>query len=362
VEFTPFRYMSWAKGRRARVRFPLAMSGLPAPGPELLPLTAELLTLEEVDAYGPASLRAAVADAYGVRPGQVLLAGGTSEANFVLAGVLLAPGDEVLVEDPGYEVLATLGSWFGARTAPLPRTCADGFRLPLDAVAARLGPRTRLVIVTSPHNPSGATLRTEDLRGLGELMERHGAHAIVDEVYRDFQTAPGPIAQAVHPRLLTTSSLTKVYGLGSIRAGWALAPEDIVEKGQQMLDFMSVAPPSVPCRIAQSAFRARAALLGRAHGVVVAGRPVAAAFLRDARRLAAALPDAGIVFFARTVPAVDTLAFAEWLVREEETQVVPGDFFGAPGFVRVGFGAGAETVREGLERLERGLARFGGRA
>src|SRR5688572_7424031 len=78
VEFTPFRYMSWAKDKRARVRFPLAMSGLPAPGPELLPLTAELLTLDEVDPYGPASLRAAIAEAYGVTADRVLLAGGTS--------------------------------------------------------------------------------------------------------------------------------------------------------------------------------------------------------------------------------------------------------------------------------------------
>jgi aspartate/methionine/tyrosine aminotransferase len=358
MKFSPFAYMSWAKARFPRPRFDLAVSGMAPPGPDLLPLDDSLLTLHGVSPVQHRGLREDIARTYGVSQQQVLLANGTSEANYLVAALLLSPGDRVLVETPAYEVLGNIGALFGAETGSFSRYADDGFAFRAARVVEAWQPATRLVILTTPHNPSGACASAEELAALGAHLDRHDAYALVDEVYRDFQAAPGPVAAVLHPRLITTASLTKVYGLGAIRVGWALAPADLVARGYQYYDYMGVNQPTISLCIAQAGL-ARLEML-RHHALHRAreNAVLVQRFLDNSSHFAGTLPEAGIIAFLRATPAIDTRHFAEWLCDHYQTLVAPGDFFGLPGFVRLGFGGAAPDVEEGLRRLEAGLADY----
>lgn len=355
MDFQAFDYMAWAKRHQGSVEFDLSVSGMPAPGPELFPLDPAWLSLKGATAELRSALKARIAAAYGVAADEVLLAAGTSEANFLVCGALLRPGDRVLAERPGYQGLTRLPTVFGAAVDRFERGPADGWAFDLERIAQAWRPGTRLLLLTTPHNPTGAVTPPEALRALGAWLAERDAHAVVDEVYRDFLPDAAPVAQALHPRLITTASLTKVCGLGALRAGWALAPRALVERAEQLYDFMGVNPPTTMLLAALAAFDARPALLERAWARAAENRAQLAHMLGKTPALSGLLPERGIVALLRLPGGRDAPGFVERLRAEHDTQLVPGDFFDAPGWVRIAYGGAPAQVAAGLSRLRRAL-------
>ena len=183
--------MRWAK-EHAAARYNLANSGLLGCSTDDLVLEPGDVQVNGASRDGYPPLLAAIAERYGVTPGQVVTAPGTSGANFLAFAALIEPGDEVLVERPTYEPLLAALGFLGARVRRFERRFEDGYRLDLDEIRARITDRTRLVVLANPHNPSGVLLPPEEVAGLARLAERAGAHLLVDEVYRDiwFEDAP----------------------------------------------------------------------------------------------------------------------------------------------------------------------------
>jgi aspartate/methionine/tyrosine aminotransferase len=351
MDFEPFDYMAWAKRHQGSVPFDLSASGMPPPPSALFPLDPAWLTVSGASAELRHALKVRIAETYGVGPERVLLAAGTSEANFLVCASLLVPGDRVLVERPAYQALARLPRLFGAEVDRFDRREGASWSVDLDRLVRGWTAGTKLVVLTTPHNPTGAVVDGATLRELGDWLERRDAFALVDEVYRDFLPDPSPVAQVLHPRLISTASLTKVYGLSGLRAGWALAPAAVVERCEQIYDFMAVNPPRIPLHAAIAAFDRRAELLARARETAAANRPRVAAFLRETPALKGALPEAGIIASLRLPRGMDASAFAERLRLEHDTLVAPGDFFDLPGFVRIAYGMSGDVLDAGLVRV-----------
>src|SRR5262249_42402712 len=159
-------------------------------------------------------------------PTRVITGHGCSGANFLAIAALVGAGDDVLIERPTYDPLIGACQLMGARITRFDRRFDNGWRLDLDAIRARLTPRTRLIVITSPHNPTGAVIDSASLTTLGEMAASVGAHVLVDEVYLDganFVVAgrAKPAATLDGP-FLSTASLTKSYGLAGIRCGWVV--------------------------------------------------------------------------------------------------------------------------------------------
>ena len=167
---------------------------------------------------------------------------------------------------------------------------------------------------------------------------------------------PPPVAQSVHPRLITTASLTKVYGLGSLRAGWAIMPEALVSKAEQRYDFMAVNPATTMLNLALSAFTQLAPLRARAQQRAEQNRAVLAAWLRDSKSYSAQLPTSGIITLLQLHQGVDDVVLAQYLAREHEVLVTPGTYFSAPGTLRIAYGLESARFSEALERLEAGAS------
>ncbi|HEY4572990.1 MAG TPA: pyridoxal phosphate-dependent aminotransferase, partial [Thermoanaerobaculia bacterium] len=231
-------YMRWAK-EHAAARYNLANSGMLGCSTADLVLEPEDIQVNAATRDGHPPLLEVIAAQYGVSPGQVVTAPGTSGANFLAFAALAGPGDEVLVERPTYEPLLAALAFLGAQIRRFERRFENGYGLDLDEIRSRLTDRTRLVVLANPHNPSGVMLEPDEVAGLARLAEGAGAHLLVDEVYRDiwFEDAP---ASHVHlgPNVLATSSLTKSYGLSGLRCGWVLAAPDVARRLRLARDFM----------------------------------------------------------------------------------------------------------------------------
>ncbi|HEY1434500.1 MAG TPA: pyridoxal phosphate-dependent aminotransferase, partial [Thermoanaerobaculia bacterium] len=272
-------YMEWAKSR-PRAAIDLAGSNLVACSLADLPGAREALDIAGESPFGYPPLVEAIAERQGVEPDRVATAGGCSGANFLVCAALLEPGDEVLVETPFYDPMPAAARLLGATVRPFARRFEDDYDLDPEAVAAALTPRTRLVMLSNPHNPSGALAKPASLSAVGALAEKRGVHVLVDEVYRDtvFEGRPAPAATQ-SPAFISTSSLTKAYGLASLRCGWTLASPEATLQIRRVRDLVDNWAPMPSDRLSVLAFRNLDALAARARAIIEANAVRVSAWL-----------------------------------------------------------------------------------
>jgi aspartate/methionine/tyrosine aminotransferase len=191
---------------------------------------------------------------------------------------------------------------------------------------------------------------------LAAEAHRRGARFLVDEVYRDALVDPPPSATALGA--IVTSSLTKSYGLGAIRFGWAIAPDAAGAAALQEISFGTIGAHAQPLlALGIAALERREALLAHARATLALNHALFAEACVAARgRIVPAPAPAGVIVWAELPGVPDAQLFAERLLAEQATLVSPGGFFGPPGCVRMGLGGDPEVVRAGLARLGAALA------
>src|ERR1700730_16231767 len=184
-------YMHWAK-TQGNARFNLASSGMPNFPLADLPVRLEELEITGTSGYGDAPLQEALAAKMGAPKECVVAAAGTSMANHLAMAALIAPGDEVLIEHPTYELLLSVAHYLGADVKRFSRTAEDGFRVYASEVAKNMTAHTRVVVLTNLHNPSSAFVDDDTLKKIGEAAACVGACVLVDEAYLEaaYKRAP----------------------------------------------------------------------------------------------------------------------------------------------------------------------------
>ena len=340
-------YMEWAKTRPTPA-LDLASSNILNCSIEDLDGACEALSLSGHNDNGYAPLVDAIAKQYGVEPAQVTTANGAAGANFQVCAALLEPGDAVLVERPGYDPLLGAPRLLGAHVHRFDRRFEDRFALDPDRVARAMTPRTRLIIVTGPHNPTGAPTDPSALADIGRIAAASGAHVLVDEVYLDTMGSGARPAAALGDPFISTSSLTKSYGLSGLRCGWSLSSPKLAARILRTRDVIDGVGSIVAERLGVLAFSRLEHLKERAALLLAANAPRVREFLRSRPELDAIEPTAGTVVFPRLRGVEDTSRFADRLLAERGTAIVPGRFFEAPAHFRLGFGGPTQVVREGL--------------
>jgi aspartate/methionine/tyrosine aminotransferase len=351
-------YMRWAK-EHAAARYNLANSGLLGCTTADLAFEPGDLLVNAPDAgsrdgYPP--LKEAIATRYGVTPAQVVLAEGTSGANFLAFSALIEPGDEVLIEQPTYEPLLAALGFLGARIRRFARNFEDRYRPDFEHLRQQLSAGVSLVVLTNPHNPTGVLLSPADVGEIGRLAAAAGARVLVDEVYRDtwFEEAP-PSHVHLGPHVLATNSLTKAYGLSGLRCGWVLASEEIADRMRRTNDLMGAVGSMPGQTLAAAAFRQLPRLAARSRAILDPNIELVHAFLKEhEEQLECVVPERSMTVFPRLKKEADSEPLHDRL-RQLETSIVPGKFFEAPRHFRLGFAVRTEDVAMGLERLGRGL-------
>ncbi|HUO12376.1 MAG TPA: pyridoxal phosphate-dependent aminotransferase [Caulobacteraceae bacterium] len=344
-------YMHFAKFR-AGATYDLATSGVKDCALEDLGLTWDDLALHGPNASGYGPLMEIVAARFGVaRACVVMPGGGASFANHLALAALVRPGDEVLVERPTYELLTDTLRYLQADIRRFDRLAADGWSLDPTPVIEALRPTTRLVVLTHLHNPSSAPASDPAIDAIAQAAERVGARVFIDETYRELTFEPGAAATSFRPggNIVTTSSLTKAYGVSGLRCGWILADPPLAERMRRLNDLYGVAPPHISERMSVVTFQRLPQLKARATALVETNRGAYRDLLGGHPALEQTMFDAGTTVFPR-LKIGDGAAFAERLAARG-VAVVPGGYFEAPDHIRIGLGGDAEMTRAGLEIL-----------
>ena len=351
------------------VRFDLSESGLEALTLEEAARDLAALGRERLGySAGPGreATRALVASFHApAAPENVLLTTGTSEANFLALATLLEPGDEVVMLMPSYLQLHGIARGLGARVREVWLREEWGWKVDLEAIRAAVNDKTKVICVCNPNNPTGQVLSTPEIFDIAAVAARHGAWIIADEVFRGAERVGGETAtffseSVHHERIIVTGGLSKAYGLPGLRVGWIVAPPERIAAALSLKDYTTIAPATLSDLLAEIALARRPQLLKRARFLLNERWPIleswAAAHAQDLHWVA---PAAGAVcFFGYSFP-VESAAFADRLIADWSTMLVPGIHFGAERHLRIGFGMPTATLRGGLEALDRALAELG---
>lgn len=350
-------YMEWVKTQNAGVKFNLANSGLMSYSLRDLGIDFSGFGLSGPGAYGYPPLKAAIAAKERVPEACVATALGTSGANWLAMAAALDPGDEVVMEHPGYPLIWETAEYLGAAVKFVARRAENKFALDLEAIKTAISPKTRLIVLTNLHNPSCQLTTQEDLRALGHLAEKQGARVLVDEVYLDLLGHHTP-QSAFHlgPNFISTNSLTKVYGLSGLRCGWVLADPELTRKILLLNDLFGVNNPYVTDQISCVALAKLPQIAQWSRALLSKNTALANEFLAATPELITDPLHVGTVMFPRVEFPVE--AFCQFLRKNFDTVVTPGQFFGAPNHLRIAVGGDPALFGEALNRLHEALAVF----
>jgi hypothetical protein len=322
--------------------------------------------LAYVQSNGSEALRLAVAALHpGAGEDHVEITTGCAEANYLAAWQLVEPGDEVVMTLPNYMQTWGLARAFGAEVKPWrlrPDEAAGRWRPDLDELRRLVRPRTRLILLCHPNNPTGSCLTAAELDEIAAVAALHGAWILCDEVYRGAELAGGeesPSMWGRGERVLVTGGLSKAYGLPGLRLGWIVGPPPQIAELWSRHDYTTIAPATLSDRLATLALEParRRRLLERTRSILRRNLGVITSWL-DALgdRLTYLPPQAGAMLYLRYRHAVNSTVLVERLRRDRGVLVVPGDHYGMDGHLRIGYGYGTEKLREGLARIGEELA------
>ena len=358
MQFKKNEYLEWMVKMWARpLAAQLADSGMAPPKIEELGFKAEQLSFysaERTDA--PDRARELLGKRYGLPPEKILLAVGCSGANFFAASALLNPGDEALLERPVYEPLLRVVEACGANVRFVDRRPENDFDLFPEDLEKAITRKTKLVFITNMHNPTGRRISPGQMKAMGEIAARRGAYVIADEIYLEFlRCAEGadvptkiPSGAALHENIMATSGFSKVYGIAGPRLGWVLGNAEVLKRAYDVLRGAIGQYATTSVNILNVVLEKEAYLRERTLRLM-GGRMEMVRRWCESRGDLKFIPPAGSgICFVGLPAGVDSMRFCERLIEEYKTLIVPGDFYHAPGYVRVSALPPKEAIEVGL--------------
>jgi len=316
---------------------------------------------------GDPEFRASVGDRYGLSADEVLFTCGTQEANFLAFlsllgdehglgdgdanGGAIGSGSHAVVVTPTYQALHAVPDAFGDVTRV--ELEPPEWELDADAVADAARDDTAVIVVNNPNNPTGQYHDEAAMRAAYDVAVDHDAYLLCDEVYRLLAAEPNPPVASFGPHGISTTSLTKAYGLAGLRFGWIAGPEAVVERAWQWKDYTTISPSLFGQHVAEQALgRRESRILAENRELAESHRAIVADWVD--RHDLDWLDPVGVNGFV-TVPDGfdDAESFCRTVVETESVVLAPGGLFGFPDRFRIGFGLPTEELEEGLDRVSR---------
>jgi hypothetical protein len=358
MRIDPVVYMEWAK-LKPEFKFNLTRSGMPDCRLADFDLDRRELEINGEHSYGYPPLIEGIASRYHVAGRNVMTTNGASEAVFLICASFLEPGDEVLVEKPAYGPLLDVPRFLKAEIKRFERRFEDGYLIDLDHFRSSLSSRTKLVVLTNVHNPSGALLSAQTLKELAGAAAEAGAMVLVDEIYLEFvEGKAGETSFHLADNIIVASSLTKVFGLGGLRCGWIIAPAELIENLKRLVDHVSVEGVFVGEQISALLLAQLDSLKTKNRALIAANLSLVRDFIRVENKLSWVEPAPGIICFPRVEARLDGVQLARILSEKFDTGVVPGHFFEEPKHFRLGFGVSRDILTQGLENIRSVLRNY----
>jgi aspartate/methionine/tyrosine aminotransferase len=367
MQVQPFELERWQSIWENKVELNISESGVhPLTTAELVPDMDMLREVLEVPQYYPQTngseeLRGEISELYpAARAENVLVTCGGSEANFISTWALIEPGDEVVFMLPNYMQIAGLARAFGATVKPLWLREKLDWGIDLDDLPRLISPKTRLVAICNPNNPTGAVLSKVEREAIVAAAAKVGAWIIADEIYRGAEM-DGPMTPSIwgsYERIICTAGLSKAYSLPGLRTGWVVGPPDLVERLWGYHDYTSIGPSMMTDRLASIALepRRREWILNRTRKYMQRNYPRLRNWLDvNGEAFSHVPPRAGAIAWAGLRKGWNSLDMAEELRAEKGVLIVPGEQLGMESHLRIGFGGSQEHLHGALARISEWL-------
>ena len=314
------------------------------------------LPLSYSEARGTEELRGLLAATYARGDAEhILVTTGAIEANFLLFNELLNPGDHVIAPYPAYQQLYSVPRAIGCDVSLWKVGPETGYQYDVDALERLVTSRTRLIVVNTPHNPTGAMLSPADARRVYALAESVGATILGDEAYR-WLAVPGG-AEFATPFFdmgehgISVGTLSKPFGLPGLRIGWIAGPPDLVRRCWGLRDYITLSPGKLNDALACIAVSHRERVVERNTRIITANLSTATTFMAEhAPILSWTPPRGGLLALIKYDLPMPSLELADKLAVERSVMLAPGSAFGYEHHLRLGIGQTPEIFEEGLKR------------
>jgi aspartate/methionine/tyrosine aminotransferase len=320
------------------------------------------LRLGYSEAPGTLELRSAIAATYRrAGPEEILVTTGAIEANFLLFNVLLEPGDHVVAVYPAYQQLYSVPRAIGCEVALWKLRPENGFRYDLHELERLLTTRTRLIVINTPHNPTGAMLSEEDLIRIDRLAASVGARVLSDEAYRWLDLPGGdPLAPPMRDlgeAGISVGTVSKPFGLPGLRIGWIAGPAELIAQCWATRDYVTLSPGKLNDALAVLAFKHRGRIVERTRAIVRRNLETARAWFAEHSDVVSWTPPRGgllaLLGYALDIPSLE---LSDRLAEKYGVMLAPGSAFGVEHHLRIGVGQEPDTFAEGLRRTAACLA------
>lgn len=308
------------------------------------------------EARGTSALRSTIAASYErATEDDILVTSGAIEANYLLFHSLLSAGDHVIAASPAYQQLHSVPRSIGADLDLWDVVSPEGFAYDLDRLEALIRPNTRMVILNSPHNPTGAMLNGRQMVDVVALTEQSGAWILSDEAYRWLEHPGGeklpPPLHDLSDRAISVGTLSKPFGLPGLRVGWLAATAEIAQATWGLRDYISLSPAKMSDVIAAMVITHRDRILPRNDEIIAGNLDTARRwFTENADIVQWSEPKAGLLAMMRYDLPIASLPPADGLARDAGVMLAPGSTFGLEHHLRIGIGQRHDLFAEGLRR------------
>ncbi len=309
-------------------------------------------------ANGTIELRQTIAGLYrGAGPDNLLATTGAAEANYLTIHTLLEPGDEAAIMTPNYMQIWGIAKNRGVKVTPFNLVEDKGWALDIDSLKRAVTPRTKLIAVCNPNNPTGRIMTSAEMDAVVAEAARVGAWLLADEVYAgaeresDLQT---PSFYGRYDKVIAIGSMSKAYGLPGLRTGWAVGPAATIDEMWARREYITITTTMMSDKLTTLALSpsVRPKILARTRKFIRDGYPVLTKWAAEHGNMFSVFPSqAAAIAFVRYNLPINSTALVERLRKEKSVLIVPGDHFGLDHHLRISFGLEHGYLKAGLERI-----------
>jgi aspartate aminotransferase len=316
---------------------------------------------EAVAAY--ASGYRGLTPAYG--PQNVVVGAGAKPIIWNLLSAILDPGDELVYADPAYPAYATAASYLEAKPVPVHLLESRNWRLDLEELAAKVGPKTKAVVINSPHNPTGGVLLREDLERIAELAQKHDFLVVSDEIYSrnryvDYFHSISQL-DGMRERTIIVDGFSKAYAMTGWRLGYCIAPEEIAKTVTLFNNNTFSCVATFVQRAGIAALTGDDAPVQRMNAIFRERRDAIVAGLNSIPNVSCTLPEGAFYAFPNlSRVASDDKHLAKWLLENAGVACLGGSSFGAAGkgYLRFSYAASLDDIGWALDQLREAIPRY----
>jgi aspartate/methionine/tyrosine aminotransferase len=301
---------------------------------------------------GADSLREAIAEMQNVPVEAVQIVTGASEALVALMWLAAEPGANVIIPLPGFTTFSALPESLGLEIRTYRVRRENGFRIDPDEIKRLADSKTKIILLNSPHNPTGATIGNEELQTLHDFAAERGIQLVSDEVYHPIYHGTPTKSAARLPHATVISDLSKAFSIAGVRTGWMIERDG--KRRQQYWTaraYFSICNTTTGEMLAEIAIRKHDVVLGKAQEAATRNLKLLDRFMAEHREVFGWIPpQGGMTAFPWLLKGKDDRVFCQ-AAAERGILLAPGDCFDSPGHFRLGFAAAGENFSKALDRF-----------